>query len=83
MEHLKMHVIISSVSKQLFNGFASSLNVPGVDGDMTILPHHEALVSLLRSGSITIKLAESDEVQTYTISGGTLETSNNQVSVLV
>lgn len=74
---------ISSVNKQLFSGEVFSVTVPGAAGDMTILPHHAALISLLKKGTIRVIPASDTGEQTFDIDGGALETSNNQITILV
>ncbi len=76
-----MYVRIAKVGEALFEGEALSLSVPGTEGDMTILPHHSALISTLRSG--TVKVATKDAVHTFEIQKGLIEISNNEVIVLV
>ncbi|MCF7815975.1 MAG: F0F1 ATP synthase subunit epsilon [Candidatus Pacebacteria bacterium] len=72
---------ISKINEQLFSGEANSITLPGTEGVLTILAHHESLVSLLKEGTIHVRTGE--EITTFQISKGLLETSNNQVTVLV
>lgn len=72
---------ISKVNEQLFSGDALSVNVPGTEGEMTILANHEPLITMLKRGVITVKT--DMEPKTFTIEKGLLETSNGQVTVLV
>jgi F-type H+-transporting ATPase subunit epsilon len=75
-----MRVIISQIDKVLFDGVAKELLVPGVDGDMTILPHHSPLVTTLRAGKITVR---GESVGSWDIAKGILEVSNNKATVLL
>jgi F-type H+-transporting ATPase subunit epsilon len=72
---------ISKVNEQLFSGEALSVNVPGTEGEMTILANHEPLITMLKKGVITVRT--DMELKTFTIEKGLLETSNGQVTVLV
>jgi len=77
-----MHVLVASVSGEVFNGSAESLSVPSEMGDLTILPHHQALVSLLSAGDVAV--AHGSEHTKVSIAGGVLEVSDKgNVSVLV
>ncbi len=76
-----MKVIISKVDKVLFEGEAKELQVPGVDGDMTILPHHSALVTTLRKGKVRVRMSEKEE--SWDIEKGILEVSGNTATVLL
>jgi F-type H+-transporting ATPase subunit epsilon len=76
-----MRVRIAKVGESLFEGEARSLSVPGSEGDMTILSHHEPLITALRKGTVTVTTAEG--VQTFEIEKGLVEVSNNEVIVLL
>lgn len=59
---------------------ASSVTLPTPDGQITILPNHTPLISLLSPGEITIQNgSKSHELATE---GGVVEISNNLVKVL-
>ena len=77
-----MHVRIAKVGETLFNGEAFSLNLPGTEGDMTILPHHAALIATLRSGTVHVTDAKNEK-QFFEIEKGLVEISNNEVIVLL
>ena len=81
MEKDTLQVTIAKVSETLFEGVADSLKVPGVDGEMEILPHHEPLISTLKVG--TIMLRSNGTKEAYKIESGVLEVSNNRAVVLV
>lgn len=76
-----MHVHIAQLNSVLFDGEARSLTVPGTEGEMTILPHHEPFISTLKAGLITVRTTESDHA--FTIAKGMLEVSNNRATVLL
>ena len=75
------HVVVASVSDTKFNGEAQSITVPGTDGEITILAHHEALVTTLKSGTITVRT--QSETKQYEVDGGVLECSGNRAVVLL
>ena len=77
-----MQVTVSNVSEQLFSGAAIAVSVPGIMGMMTVLPHHEPLITLLNEGTICVRVESGDDV-CVDIKGGILETSGNKVIVLV
>lgn len=72
---------ISKVNELLFSGDAVSVTLPGSEGELTILAHHEPLISQLKAGTITVRTSEG--TQQFAIERGLLETSNGQVTVLV
>jgi F-type H+-transporting ATPase subunit epsilon len=75
------HLVIASVGQTRFDGAALSATLPGTAGEMTILPHHEPLVTTLRKGTITVR--ESLGEKTFDIESGVLEISNNRAVVLL
>ncbi|OHA83683.1 MAG: hypothetical protein A2408_02530 [Candidatus Yonathbacteria bacterium RIFOXYC1_FULL_52_10] len=72
---------IATVDKTLFHGAAVSVNVPGSDGELTVLAHHTPLVTTLIAGEIRVK-TEHDTL-TFPIERGLLEVSRNEAVVLL
>ena len=68
-----MHLVISSVSENLYAGPAISA---------TLLPNHEPLITTLKSGKITVRIPNSHDHEIQ-ISGGVLEISGERAVVLV
>ena len=77
-----LHVTISKVDAPVFDGDVLSVTVPGTEGEMTILADHTALISVLKAGKITI-LTDANTKETYEVTSGTLEISNNHATVLI
>ncbi|WP_031427011.1 ATP synthase subunit delta [Flavimarina sp. Hel_I_48] len=90
-----MHLEIVSPEATLYVGEASSVTVPGIDGDFQMLDNHAPIVSLLEKGSVKIKGATigekakkhfkaGKEANEYTlqINSGTLEAKDNKVILL-
>ncbi len=75
-----MTVNILTPDKQLYEGEATYLGLPGSDGSLGILSHHAPLVTTLRKGEITLKT--DDEEMTFEVNGGTVEVLNNHVTIL-
>lgn len=74
-------LIITSVEGARFNGDAISATIPGATGEMTILAHHEPLISTLKKGTITARTAAGS--QKFEVERGIVECSNNTVTILV
>jgi F-type H+-transporting ATPase subunit epsilon len=74
-------LIISAIDAPLYNGDASSVNIPGEEGQMTVLAHHEALITRLKEGVITVHDTHGEH--TYPVTSGVVEISNNAVTVLL
>ncbi len=78
--HATMHVEVVTAERELYNGEADELIAPGTEGMLGILPRHAALLTTLKPGELRIKLNGSE--QPLFVSGGFLEVSNNQATVL-
>jgi F-type H+-transporting ATPase subunit epsilon len=78
--HTTMHVEVVTAERELYNGEADELIAPGSEGMLGILPRHAALLTTLKPGALRIKLNGAEEP--LFVSGGFLEVSNNQATVL-
>ncbi len=76
------HLIIASVGDTKFDGAATSATIPTAAGEITILPHHEPLVSTLTPGSITVRTS-IDQPKRFDVEAGVIECSGNRVVVLL
>ncbi len=76
-----LKLTIARVDGSVFDGDVVSVNVPGSEGDMTILADHAPLVSALKAGTITVATEASTE--TFEVTRGTLEIHNNHATVLI
>jgi F-type H+-transporting ATPase subunit epsilon len=59
----------------------SAVIVPSAEGELTILPRHIHLLSLLKEGIITIKKKDNEDY--LAIGGGYMETDGKEVNILV
>ena len=82
---LNLH--IAQVDNVLFDGEVESVTLPGIEGELTVLGHHEPLITTLRDGTITVRPKHDSSQalgeQTFPIEKGILEVSNNKAVVLV
>ena len=77
-----LKLTVSKVDAPVFDGEVISVHVPGVDGEMEILANHEALISPLAHGVVTITKSDNSK-ESHEIESGTLEISNNHATVLI
>ena len=75
-----MDLQIITPDKTLYDGKADMVVVPGTDGLIGILNNHAPLVSALKSGSVKVKIDDSEKM--FEVSGGVVEVLNNKVIVL-
>ncbi len=76
-----IHLKVITPRKVVIDKLVNSVSVPTADGEITILPHHAHLFSLLVEGIIKIK--KDDNEDALAIGGGYLETNGKTVTVLV
>jgi len=74
-------VTVATVSREIYSGEAVALHVVGTEGEMTILAHHEPLISNLVGGDVSIIDAQG-ATHTHAITKGVLEVANNKAVVL-
>ena len=72
---------IVTPEKVVFEQTISSLVVPGSEGYLGILSNHAPLITALKPGKIEFS-DDQDEVHILAVSGGFLEVSNNQATLL-
>ena len=77
-----MQVVILSPEKEVYQGEASAVKVPGAGGQFEILNNHAAIVSALSAGNVRVKQSDGQTV-IYKIQGGFVEVINNEISLLV
>lgn len=75
-----MNLEIITPDKKVFAGEATSVTLPGSDGQFQVLNHHAPLVSTLDKGNVVIDA--NGTKQTLVIDGGVVEVLNNKVLVL-
>lgn len=79
MGQLQLKII--TPKRVVFEQEIASITVPGSDGEMTLLPHHMSLFSLLKEGVVTIKARNEENY--FSIGGGYVETDGKSVNLLV
>lgn len=76
-----MHLKIITPRKIVIDEQVDSVSVPSAEGELTILPHHTNLFTLLVEGIIKVKKGNDEEF--FSIGGGYLETDGLSVTILV
>lgn len=75
-----MQFDLVSPERKLASVEATSVNIPGMEGDMTAMPNHAALLTTLRPGVVTVN--NGAEVTEYFVTGGFAEVTAEGTSVL-
>jgi F-type H+-transporting ATPase subunit epsilon len=77
-----LKLTITRVDGPVFDGEVISVAVPGAAGDMELLAGHESLISPLKSGEVQVKKTDAT-TESFTLTAGTLEVSNNHATILI
>ena len=67
---LKVDVV--NAEESLFSGNAEFVALPGIEGELGILPGHTPLITLIRPGLVRIRKSAQDEEEIF-VAGGVLE----------
>lgn len=76
-----MTVEILTLESVLLSTEAKSVMVPGKSGRFEMLNNHAPVISILDSGTIKV-IDENNEEKLIEISGGSVEMSNNKITIL-
>ncbi len=71
---------IVTQEKMVFSGQVDSVNVPGTEGRMGILPHHSPLLTALDFGEVMVRVDGREEF--FAIGGGFVEVQPDHVTIL-
>jgi len=76
-----LEVVVVSPARQLYEGEAQWVTVPGADGQLGIRPMHADLVAALGAGPL--RIGTGGQVIRFAVKGGFLKVGNDKVTVLV
>ena len=77
----KIHLEVVTPERKVFEADVDRVEVPGLDGELGILPGHTELVSQLKPAGL-LTFHNDDEEGKIAISDGLVEVSSNRVIVL-
>jgi len=76
-----IHLEIVTPKQVAYSKAVDSVVISGIEGDMEIFKDHISLITFLKAGKIIAKTASNED--TFFSTGGTLEFSNNKLSILL
>ncbi len=79
---MDLHVKIISPEKTLFSNDAGLVQVPGVNGEFTILRNHAPVIARLIKGKIRV-ISKSGKELLFDCDEGLLEHKDNLTSILI
>ena len=77
-----MQVEVVSNEQSIYEGEASFVVVPTVNGELGIYPRHEPVMSLVRLGALRLTMPDGKEEVLVAIAGGVLEVRPHKITVL-
>ena len=77
---MTIHCDIVSQDRTVFEGDVDIVVLPGMEGEMGILPHHAPLLTTLKYGLIKVRREGREEV--FTVAGGVAEVQPTIVTIL-
>ncbi|MEO5964782.1 MAG: F0F1 ATP synthase subunit epsilon [Candidatus Limnocylindrales bacterium] len=77
---MPLHLEIVTPERLAYADEVDMVLVPGIDGELGILPHHTPLVSLLGVGELKIRKGATEE--SFAIAGGFLQVRPDKVVVM-
>jgi F-type H+-transporting ATPase subunit epsilon len=77
---MPLHLEIVTPERLAYSDEVDMVLVPGIDGELGILPHHTPLASLLGVGELKIRKGGDEE--TFAIAGGFLQVRPDKVVVM-
>lgn len=75
-----MIVTLLTPEGKMFEGEASSILIPALDGQMGVLEDHAPVIAALGEGNLEVR--QSSETVTFKVRSGLVEVQNNQVNIL-
>lgn len=77
---MPLQLEIVSPERRAFSDEVDMVTLPGIDGELGILPHHTRLISALGTGELRIKQGGTEQI--LLISGGFVEVRPDRVIVM-
>ena len=79
---MTIHVDVVSAEESIFSGLAEFVALPGVAGELGILPGHMPLMTRIKPGAVRIKVPNQEAEELIFVAGGLLEVQPGLVTVL-
>ena len=77
---MTIKVDIVTAERLVFSEDADIVMVPGVDGELGILPHHAPIMTMIKPGEVLVR--KGTEEFSLAVSGGFLEVTPDHITIL-
>jgi F-type H+-transporting ATPase subunit epsilon len=75
-----MRVLVISPERAVYDGEAESVVAPAYDGEVGILPRHAPFMTILGSGTLTVRMGTA--TSRFRVQGGFLQVVSNTVRIV-
>lgn len=75
-----LHAQILTPDGSIFDGDADAISLPTPDGEITVLPHHIPLISIVVPGTIIVRHGKGEKV--FSVSHGVIEMDGKSLRIL-
>ncbi len=75
-----IHLSLITPDSTLFDGDVDSVSMPTPDGEITVLPHHIPLLTILAAGTVVARKGGSESV--FAVSRGVVEVDGQTIKLL-
>jgi len=82
MEKPELHLRIISPSRSEYDGYATMIVLPGVEGDFGVLPYHMPMIASLKTGNILVYKGDTITQEIH-INSGVASVSTSGVDILL
>lgn len=76
----KINFKITTPERTVYEAEVDSVTIPTQMGEITVLPEHIPIISLLKSGELVVRTGKEEEVMA--VSGGFIEVGYNKIVIL-
>jgi F-type H+-transporting ATPase subunit epsilon len=77
---MSIRIDIVTAERLVFSEDADIVIVPGVEGEMGILPHHAPIMTMIKPGEVLVR--KGTEEYSMAVSGGFLEVKPDHITIL-
>ncbi len=78
----KFKLVVISPTKRVLEADCDSVTLPTTEGQITVLPHHAAIFSLLSPGEVIVRSGSAQDELSLAVGGGFVNVDRNQVTLL-
>ena len=75
-----LHFELITPDSTVFEGEVDSVSIPTPDGEITVLPHHIPIISIVWPGSILVRIGKEEKL--FAVSRGVVEVDGNSLRIL-